>query len=150
MRLGGEIRDRNVYVEKDDIHPVDRFVGQRLRLARTARKLSQTQLGESSGITFQQVQKYEKGVNRVSASRLYEFATLLGVKISYFFEGAGDEDADAAASPPKFEVSQVDMEILKALWAIKDPSLKRKLLALISSLPAEGDAALRGRARDIA
>lgn len=137
-------------MEKDDIHPVDRFVGQRLRLARTARKLSQTQLGESSGITFQQVQKYEKGVNRVSASRLYEFATLLGVKISYFFEGAGDEDADAAASPPKFEVSQVDMEILKALWAIKDPSLKRKLLALISSLPAEGDAALRGRARDIA
>jgi transcriptional regulator with XRE-family HTH domain len=130
-------------VEKDDIHPVDRFVGQRLRMARTARKLSQTQLGQSSGITFQQVQKYEKGVNRVSASRLFEFATLLGVKISYFFDGAAEGHPEGVAiSPAKFDVSQVDMEILKALWAIKDPSLKRKLLALISSLPSEGDAEL--------
>jgi transcriptional regulator with XRE-family HTH domain len=127
-------------VEKTDIHPVDRFVGHRLRLARTSRKLSQTQLGEASGITFQQVQKYEKGTNRVSASRLFEFATLLGVEISYFFEGAGGNVDNLAAAPaPKFDVSQVDVDILRALWAIKDPQLKRKLLALITSLPSEGD-----------
>jgi transcriptional regulator with XRE-family HTH domain len=127
-------------VEKTDIHPVDRFVGHRLRLARTSRKLSQTQLGEASGITFQQVQKYEKGTNRVSASRLFEFATLLGVEISYFFEGAGaNTDTLAAVPAPKFDVSQVDVDILRALWAIKDPQLKRKLLALITSLPSEGE-----------
>jgi transcriptional regulator with XRE-family HTH domain len=127
-------------VEKTDIHPVDRFVGHRLRLARTSRKLSQTQLGEASGITFQQVQKYEKGTNRVSASRLFEFATLLGVEISYFFEGAGGNmDSLAAAPAPKFDVSQVDVDILRALWAIKDPQLKRKLLALITSLPSEAE-----------
>jgi transcriptional regulator with XRE-family HTH domain len=133
-------------VEKSDIHPVDRFVGHRLRLARTSRKLSQTQLGEASGITFQQVQKYEKGTNRVSASRLFEFATLLGVEISYFFEGAGSNvDNLAASAPPKFDVSQVDVDILRALWSIKDPQLKRKLLALITSLPSEGEAALSER-----
>ncbi len=138
-------------MEKTDIHPVDRFVGHRLRLARTSRKLSQTQLGEASGITFQQVQKYEKGTNRVSASRLFEFATLLGVEISYFFEGAGgNADALAAAPPPKFDVSQVDVDILRALWAIKDPQVKRKLLALITSLPSDGDVALpRGREEDV-
>jgi transcriptional regulator with XRE-family HTH domain len=130
-------------VEKTDIHPVDRLVGHRLRLARTSRKLSQTQLGESSGITFQQVQKYEKGTNRVSASRLFEFATLLGVEISYFFEGAGSNPDLATSEPPKFDVSQVDVEILRALWAIKDPRLKRKLLALITSLPSDGEAALQ-------
>jgi transcriptional regulator with XRE-family HTH domain len=131
-------------VEKTDIHPVDRLVGHRLRLARTSRKLSQTQLGEASGITFQQVQKYEKGTNRVSASRLFEFATLLGVEISYFFDGAGSNPENlAAAEPPKFDVSQVDVDILRALWAIKDPQLKRKLLALITSLPTDGEAALQ-------
>jgi transcriptional regulator with XRE-family HTH domain len=105
--------------------------------------LSQTQLGEASGITFQQVQKYEKGTNRVSASRLFEFATLLGVEISYFFEGAGGTPDLASAEPPKFDVSQVDVDILRALWAIKDPQLKRKLLALITSLPSDGEAALQ-------
>jgi transcriptional regulator with XRE-family HTH domain len=129
-------------VEKTDIHPVDRLVGHRLRLARTSRKLSQTQLGEASGITFQQVQKYEKGTNRVSASRLFEFATLLGVEISYFFDGAANPDV-ATSEPPKFDVTQVDVDILRALWAIKDPQLKRKLLALITSLPSDGEAALQ-------
>ena len=124
---------------KDGIHPVDRFVGQKLRLARTSRKLSQTQLGESSGITFQQVQKYEKGTNRVSASRLFEFAKLLGVEIAYFFEGAGGPGVEGMAElpAPPFDIAQVDVEILRALWEIKDSGLKRKLLALITSLPCE-------------
>jgi transcriptional regulator with XRE-family HTH domain len=127
-------------VAKDGIHPVDRFVGQKLRLARTSRKLSQTQLGQSSGITFQQVQKYEKGTNRVSASRLFEFAKLLGVEIAYFFEGAGSQGDNVVAAglpAPPFDIAKVDVEILRALWEIKDSGLKRKLLALITSLPCE-------------
>ncbi|MEJ0097013.1 MAG: helix-turn-helix transcriptional regulator [Bauldia sp.] len=109
---------------KDGIHPIDRHVGFRLRLARASRKLSQTELAKSSGITFQQVQKYEKGTNRVSASRLFEFATLLGVEISFFFEGAEDSDKAATAAPePLFHVAQVDVEILRALWKVKDARL---------------------------
>jgi transcriptional regulator with XRE-family HTH domain len=127
-------------VAKDGIHPVDKYVGQKLRLARTARKMSQTQLGEASGITFQQVQKYEKGTNRVSASRLFEFAKLLGVDISYFFDGASEDAGEpvrADVPKPTFDMAQVDVDILRALFDIKDSSLKKKLLALITSLPCE-------------
>ena len=126
---------------KDGIHPIDRHVGHRLRLARASRKLTQTQLADASGITFQQVQKYEKGTNRVSASRLFEFATLLKVEISYFFDGADDRvDLVAASADDPFNISQVDVEILRSLWQIKDSRLKRKLLDLITSMrtTAEG------------
>lgn len=130
---------------KDGIHPIDRHVGFRLRLARTSRKLSQTDLAKASGITFQQVQKYEKGTNRVSASRLFEFATLLGVQISYFFEGA-DEDGIERIQPveavPSFQVSPVDVEILRALWNVKDSRVKRRLLDIITSLPERAEADL--------
>jgi transcriptional regulator with XRE-family HTH domain len=128
-------------VSKDNIHPIDRIVGHRLRLARTSRKLSQTQLAEASGITFQQVQKYEKGTNRVSASRLFEFATLLGIEISYFFEGS-EETSIASKAPARsesfFDVSQVDIEILKSLWQLDAP-LKRKFLDLINCLSSATD-----------
>ena len=124
---------------KDGIHPIDRHVGFRLRLARASRKLSQTDLAKASGITFQQVQKYEKGTNRVSASRLFEFATLLGVEISYFFDGA-DETGQARVQPTDeaaaFQVSPVDVEILRALWRVKDSKVKRRLLDIITSLPS--------------
>ena len=131
---------------KDGIHPIDRHVGFRLRLARASRKLSQTDLAKASGITFQQVQKYEKGTNRVSASRLFEFATLLGVEISYFFDGV-DENARARIQPADeaaaFQVSPVDVEILRALWRVKDSKVKRRLLDIITSLPS-GEADLSG------
>ena len=127
---------------KDGIHPIDRHVGFRLRLARASRKLSQTDLAKASGITFQQVQKYEKGTNRVSASRLFEFATLLGVQIAYFFEGAdenGAERTQPAEGVPSFQVSPVDVEILRALWKVKDSRVKRRLLDIITSLPNGAD-----------
>jgi transcriptional regulator with XRE-family HTH domain len=133
-------------VAKDGIHPIDRHVGFRLRLARASRKLSQTDLAKASGITFQQVQKYEKGTNRVSASRLFEFATLLGVQISYFFEGAdesGVERTQPMADAPSFQVSPVDVEILRALWKVKDSRVKRRLLDIITSLPNGTDTELK-------
>jgi transcriptional regulator with XRE-family HTH domain len=133
-------------VAKDGIHPIDRHVGFRLRLARASRKLSQTDLAKASGITFQQVQKYEKGTNRVSASRLFEFATLLGVQISYFFEGAdesGVERTQLMADAPSFQVSPVDVEILRALWKVKDSRVKRRLLDIITSLPNGTDTELK-------
>jgi transcriptional regulator with XRE-family HTH domain len=73
-------------------HPVDIHVGQRLRAARLIADLSQTAVGEAVDVSFQQIQKYENGSNRVSASRLYIIAHVLGVEISYFFEGIEDSD----------------------------------------------------------
>ncbi|WP_370652045.1 helix-turn-helix domain-containing protein [Phenylobacterium sp.] len=69
------------------IHPVDLHVGMRLRLRRRDLKITQTELAEHLGISFQQVQKYERGMNRLSASRLYEIARVLRVGVDYFFEG---------------------------------------------------------------
>lgn len=71
-------------------HPVDTHVGKRVRQLRWLRKVTQTQLADQVGIKFQQIQKYETGANRISASRLYQIAEVLEVPISYFFEGYGD------------------------------------------------------------
>lgn len=71
------------------IHPVDTHVGKRVRQLRWLRKVTQTQLADQVGIKFQQIQKYETGANRISASRLWEIAETLGVEVSYFFEGYG-------------------------------------------------------------
>lgn len=81
-------------------HPVDEFVGQRLRHRRWLVGMTQQQLGEAVGIKFQQIQKYESGVNRVSASRLWDIARTLQVPVSFFFEGLplDDEDESGAAS----------------------------------------------------
>ena len=67
---------------------IDRLIGQRLRWRRKELKLTQEQLGETLGLTFQQVQKYEKGVNRISAGRLYEISSVLEIPVLYFYEGA--------------------------------------------------------------
>ena len=72
-------------------HPIDRLVGSRVRLIRTARGLSQSRLAEDLGITFQQVQKYEKGTNRISASRLFDISRLLGVSVPELYAGADDD-----------------------------------------------------------
>ncbi len=74
-------------VSKMGPRPVDVYVGRRLRERRTLIGLSQENLGEAVGLTFQQIQKYERGANRISASRLYEFSTIVGVSPSWFFEG---------------------------------------------------------------
>jgi transcriptional regulator with XRE-family HTH domain len=124
-------------VAKDRIHPVDRIVGNQLRLARTSRGFSQTELAKASKITFQQVQKYEKGTNRVSASRLFEFASMLGVEITYFYRGAVEDKADPVDASSFFDVSRVDAEILRAVSQISDTRLKRSLLNLISNFPSE-------------
>ena len=118
-------------------HPVDRLVGQRVRLARLAKGMSQSGLGDAVGVTFQQIQKYEKGANRVSASKLSEFATILGVDIASFFESAGthvDPAKTTNSGAINVNFSRADVAILHGLSAIKDRKLKRKLLGLITCL----------------
>ena len=96
-------------------HPVDVHVGRRLRLKRTILGLSQEAIGKAIGVTFQQIQKYERGINRMGASRLYDFSRSLGVPVSYFFEGYGDYANDemeqyalSEAAAPAFEHEKIN------------------------------------------
>jgi transcriptional regulator with XRE-family HTH domain len=129
-------------------HPVDIHVGRRLRLKRTFLGLSQDSVGKKIGVTFQQIQKYERGINRMGASRLYDFAKALGVQVSYFFEGFGDyvnEDADVAGmAEPNAQAFENDnmnnretLEVMRAYYRIKNPALRKRVVELIKAMSVE-------------
>lgn len=125
---------------------IDRVVGQRIRWRRRELKLTQEHLGELLELTFQQVQKYEKGVNRVSAGRLYEIAGVLGVAISYFFEGAEEfleaekaefaEDLDEPHAPV---MTPEMLELISAFQKIEDLSLRKSLLNTVRAAASAFD-----------
>ena len=116
---------------------IDRVVGQRVRWRRRELKLTQERLGELLNLTFQQVQKYEKGVNRVSAGRLFEIASVLGVPITYFYEGAEGfvehENAQAAEGGKAHApvMNSETLELIAAFQKIEDNSLRKSLLATV-------------------
>ncbi|GEL43147.1 putative HTH-type transcriptional regulator [Methylorubrum extorquens] len=112
---------------------VDRLVGLRITALRKARGLSQTALGTAVGVTFQQVQKYEKGQNRVGAGRLREIARLLEVPVSAFFE-----EGDGAAAQEQTEVfgflrAHGAVDLLRAFATIEDDQMRREVLAIVRS-----------------
>jgi transcriptional regulator with XRE-family HTH domain len=118
-------------------HPMDRQVGRRIRMRRLLVGLSQEQLAAALGITFQQVQKYEKGTNRVSASRLHQIAGALGIPARFFFEGADDEGRGEATSGSRLEDLVADRDsaaLLQSFGAIGDPRVRSALLELQSAL----------------
>ena len=125
---------------KKQANPVDAHVGHRVRLRRMLIGMSQERLGELLGLTFQQVQKYEKGINRIGAGRLFEVAGILGVPISFFYE---DVDAGTKAGgfaedepPPVMEFlsSGEGLQLSLAFMRIKDPKVRRRILELVRSL----------------
>ncbi|KAA3531684.1 XRE family transcriptional regulator [Agrobacterium tumefaciens] len=129
-------------------NPIDIHVGSRIRLRRTMLGMSQEKLGESLGITFQQIQKYEKGTNRVGASRLQNISAILNVPVSFFFEDApGDQAVGttgmAEASSSNYVVdflsSAEGLQLNRAFVKIADPKVRRRLVDLVKSLAAEGD-----------
>ncbi len=120
---------------------IDRLVGQRLRWRRRELRLTQEKLGELLSLTFQQVQKYEKGVNRISAGRLYEIAAALGVQIAYFYDGASEllpnRDsiiAEQDASPETPILSADTLELIAAFQTITDPSVRKSILSNVSAM----------------
>lgn len=131
-------------------NPVDVHVGNRLKLRRTMIGMSQDKLGQTVGLTFQQIQKYEKGANRIGASRLYQFATILDVPPAWFFEGLEGQpvegrngDVLAAATSdvaPMAAFSREDIELLRAFQAVTNPVLRRRVADLVRAM-AEGEAA---------
>jgi transcriptional regulator with XRE-family HTH domain len=113
---------------------VDAHVGQRMRQRRESLGMSQGRLGRHLGLTFSQVQKYEKGANRIGAGRLYLLANYLGVPIHYFFEGLGSEAVPGAQPERKHELSTLD----DAFLSISDPDTRQSVLALVCSLAPGG------------
>ena len=126
-----------------DPNYIDVHVGSRIRMRRQLISMSQEKLGELLGITFQQVQKYEKGSNRISASRLYLTAKVLGVPVQFFFEEIpGMEDRGGFAEPREEDAvlsSLMNAEgvVLAKAFREADSSTKRKLIATIAKLIAE-------------
>ncbi|MCM2291552.1 helix-turn-helix transcriptional regulator [Allorhizobium sp. BGMRC 0089] len=131
-------------------NPIDIHVGSRIRLRRTMLGMSQEKLGESLGITFQQIQKYEKGTNRVGASRLQNISSILNVPVSFFFEDAPGEQAgnmgngfsEAASSNyvVDFLSSSEGLQLNRAFVKINDPKVRRKVVDLVKALAEEADA----------
>ncbi|MBM3468410.1 MAG: helix-turn-helix transcriptional regulator [Alphaproteobacteria bacterium] len=126
--------------KKGKPHDVDIHVGSRVRLRRSALGLSQDQLGAAIGLSFQQVQKYERGANRIGASRLYEMSQILQTPISYFFEGfselglAEEGDSSYEADPV---LKRETLELMRAYHQIQDVSQRRKILKLVKGLAEE-------------
>lgn len=129
-------------------NPVDVHVGARLRERRTLLGLSQEKLGEALGLTFQQVQKYERGTNRVSASRLYDLCHVLDTDMNYFFEDL-PEDVTSQAPDPAGGLSESTrktngkgdplnkretLELVRAYYRIHDPELRRRLFEMTKAL----------------
>ena len=109
-------------------HPVDVHVGKRIRHRRWMNGTTQQQLAEKVGIKFQQIQKYETGMNRVSASRLWDIAGVLGVPVSFFFEGLteqSDESANGSDLPGDILTDKEALELLRSYYAIPENQRRR-------------------------
>jgi transcriptional regulator with XRE-family HTH domain len=132
-------------VPKKQANPIDAQVGNRVRIRRMLIGMSQEKLGDLLGLTFQQVQKYEKGVNRIGAGRLFEVSRILGVPIDFFYEGVGGAPnerpgvAEAESAPPvmEFVSSGEGLQLSLAFMKIKDPKVRKRVLDLVKSLADE-------------
>lgn len=129
---------------KKQANPIDVQVGNRVRIRRMLIGMSQERLGDLLGLTFQQVQKYEKGVNRIGAGRLYEVARILNVPVDFFYEGLTSADqpnvngAETAAPPVmEFVSSGEGLQLSLAFMKIKDSKVRKRVLDLVKSLAEE-------------
>jgi transcriptional regulator with XRE-family HTH domain len=127
-------------------NPIDRHVGARVRMRRLMVGMSQERLGDSLGITFQQIQKYEKGANRIGASRLQQIAKILGVPVEFFFDGAPAGEVTAAAGfaelpqstfVSEFMATSEGVQLTRAFVRIADPQVRRRLIDLVETLAGE-------------
>lgn len=127
-------------------NPIDIHVGLRIRLRRKELGVSQERLAEAIGLTFQQVQKYERAANRVSASKLYEMARALETSTAYFFEGLADTATAAVGDEPggqahlqAFLLTPEGVELASAFPRIHPPRLRRRILDLVRAMVEDDD-----------
>lgn len=128
--------------------PIDAHVGSRVKLRRVMVGMSQEKLGDALGITFQQIQKYEKGTNRISASRMQQICNALKVPVSFFYEDApgaggntnpGLSEASATTYVADFMNSTEGIQLNRAFVRIKNPAVRRKIVELVRTLAEEED-----------
>ena len=128
--------------QKKQPNPIDVYVGSRIRMRRNMLGMSQEKLGESLGITFQQIQKYEKGTNRVGASRLQAIASVLEVSPSFFFDGSpgaeqGFAEDSQASYVASFPASPEGLQLNRSFARIQDPKIRRKVADLVRALAGD-------------
>ena len=140
--IGGRRRRR----KSDKPNPIDVHVGTRVRLRRTLLGMSQEKLGDALGLTFQQVQKYERGANRIGASRLYDLSRVLDVPVSFFFDDIKAETIEAAQAEPAGRESggggyepdpmmrRETLELVRAYYRIPDTQIRRRLFDLTKAI----------------
>ncbi len=125
--------------------PIDIHVGSRVRLRRTLLGMSQEKLGDALGLTFQQIQKYERGANRIGSSRLFKLSQILDVPVSFFFEDMPEEVeranrglAEAPAEP--FEADQLSkretLELVRSYYRISEPKVRKRIFELVKAIGA--------------
>ena len=130
-------------------NPIDKHVGSRVRMRRMMLSMSQEKLGDALGLTFQQVQKYEKGTNRIGASRLQQISHILQVPVAFFFEGAptlytnadgiGMKEAPSPAYVSDFLATSEGLALTKAFTRIKEPKLRRRIVDLVEQIAGEDE-----------
>jgi transcriptional regulator with XRE-family HTH domain len=129
-------------------NPIDKHVGSRVRMRRMMLGMSQEKLGDALGLTFQQVQKYEKGTNRIGASRLQQISHILQVPVSFFFEGApstaapghhggGMAEAPSPAYVSDFLATSDGLSLTKSFMRIKNSKLRRRIVDLVEQIAGE-------------
>ncbi len=126
-------------------NPIDKHVGSRVRMRRMMLSMSQEKLGDALGLTFQQVQKYEKGTNRIGASRLQQIAQILQVPVSFFFEGApaagthhhGMGEAPSPAYVSDFLATSDGLSLTKSFMRIKSTKLRRRIVDLVEQIAGD-------------
>lgn len=138
---------KGITLPKKKANPVDAHVGYRVRLRRMLIGMSQERLGELLGLTFQQVQKYERGINRIGAGRLFEVAEILGVPISFFYEGvnginpSGGSGGEQGSPVMDFLSSNEGIQLSTAFMGIKDVKVRRRILDLVRSIAGDQESA---------
>jgi transcriptional regulator with XRE-family HTH domain len=142
-------------------HAVDVHVGQRVRQRRTLLAMSQTKLGDAVGLTFQQIQKYERGSNRIGSSRLYEFAKVLDVPVSYFFDempsnalsgrpmsGRGRKGFGEAGTPFEQEkdplIKRETLELVRAYYKIREGRVRKRIFEMVKAVGVASHAEMMG------
>ena len=133
-------------IAKKAPNPIDKHVGSRVRMRRMMLSISQEKLGNSLGLTFQQVQKYEKGTNRIGASRLQQISQILQVPVAFFFEGApnvggarhdGLGEAPSPAYVSDFLATSDGLALTKAFTRISNSKLRRRIVDLVEQIAAD-------------
>ena len=142
-------------------HNVDVHVGRRVRQRRTLLAMSQTKLGDAVGLTFQQIQKYERGSNRIGSSRLYEFSKVLDVPVSFFFDempsnalsgrtmsGRGRQDSGEAGTPFEQEkdplIKRETLELVRAYYKIRAGRVRKRIFEMVKAVSAASHAEVLG------